>query len=144
MRRRRIPETPMIQITSMLDMFTIILVFLLNFLDPTAAPQDGISLPRSQSSAEIPSGVVLTVTLQEIRVADRRIATLGADAILPPDVDLAAELSGFVPTSNVGKEATLVVQMDRAVPYGLVSDVLRAAGSAGFSQFRFVVLHAAG
>lgn len=143
-RRRRVEATPMIQIASMLDMFTILLVFLLNFLDPSTPSEQEVALPRSTTVAEVPQGVVVTVTTRDVRVAGRVLATFDPGPVLPANVDLAEELAAFVPTSTDGKEMPLVVQVDRALPYGVVSDVLRAAGTAGFSQFRFVVLHGSG
>lgn len=164
-RRRRIPPTPMLPVTSMMDMFVIILVFLLNFLDPAAAPEVEIALPKSHAEAATEAGRVLTISRDQIRVDGERVMTLalrdGAPAL--PDgtarqgrridplyehlVDVAPPI--LVAPSGAGQEnraseAVLRVECDKGVPFSLLGDVLFTAGQAGYDQFRFVVISEAG
>jgi biopolymer transport protein ExbD len=148
--------------TSMMDMFTLILVFLLNFLDPDAAPETDVALPTTRSTAPVGTGPTLTVTPQDIRVGDERVVTLdssGGAPALPASVprtgrridvlyerlQRAAESSTPATVTPVkdekgGSEPLLVVQCDKGVPFSLLGDVLYTAGQAGFGQFRFAAV----
>ncbi len=148
-RRRRIAATPMVQITSMLDMFTILLVFLLNFLDPSRPPdEDALRLPPSSASVTVAPGPTLVVTPDGVRVAGRLITALAPGPSLPSEDGRALEevqraLEAIRPQDGAA-EVTLVVQVDRSVTYGIVASLLATARAAGFDGFRFVVLHEAG
>lgn len=139
----------MIQITSMLDMFTILLVFLLNFLDPSRPPdEDALRLAPSSATAPVVPGPTIIVTPDGIRVGERRVASLDPGASLPSDDgrtldEVQRALEALQPDADA-KDATLVVQVDRSVPYGVVAALLVRARSAGFDGFRFVVLHESG
>ena len=144
-RRRRIVDTPPLLITSMLDMFTIILVFLITFLDPEAiAETDGVKLaPASGAATGAREGEVrFVVDDARFLVGDAEVARWSGDA---PNADvltavedsLRRALPGFV---DDDKPARLLVVVDRQVPWSALSPALGAAERAGFSDFRFVVV----
>lgn len=141
-------------ITSMLDMFTIILLFLLNFLDPGAA--DGaVELPHASIEGATTSGVVMTVAPDRVvvdgvevarvsngRLSDDAASAEAAHARIRERLGAAADAAR---KANDGAElgasnATLSVQADRVVPYRLVAELLSDARGAGFTQFRFLVI----
>lgn len=163
--RRRVPPTPMVAVTSMMDMFTIILVFLLNFLDPAASPSDDLQLPASTTDAPATEGRTLTVGPKGIQVEGDVLIPLvaGVGGLALPEgtsregrtiVPLYERLSALAPieaapSSEGGPEKTasdaaLRIECDRGVPFSLLGDVLFTAGQAGFDQFRFVVIDEAG
>ncbi|MFZ5475779.1 MAG: ExbD/TolR family protein [Myxococcota bacterium] len=137
--RRRIPATPMVTVTSMMDMFTIILVFLLNFLDPTQQQAAELALPTSRATEAAPSdAVTLTVSRDAVLVAGQHVAGASEAGL---DEAARAALEGALETARSrSKDATLRVAADKAVPYRVLVAALRAAGDAGFEQYSFVVI----
>jgi len=85
-RRAAEPEINFLNITAMMDMMTIILVFLLKSLSNSVAslPQsDDLKLPKSILTAEIdgqPEGIALVVSKSQIIAADAVICPVPADA----------------------------------------------------------------
>jgi biopolymer transport protein ExbD len=134
-------------ITSMMDMFTIILVFLLNFFDPRTQAESALELPPSASAEEVDKGVILTVSRDAVSVSGQRVLVLN-DGQLPQDVTRegrrieAVFLSLSRAREAVGETAPpLVVQCDRNTSFALLGDILYSAGVAGWSQYRFVVVN---
>ncbi len=158
-RRPRVPVSAPFMITSMLDMFTIILVFLLNFLDPANESDADIALPEAAVDVAVGEGTVLTVTRDRVLVDGVEVLRL-VDGRLPSDtprtgrrIDLvherlaaaanAAAVSGKKAEGEAAN-AALAVHCDRAVPFSVLGELLYTAGQAGFGQFRFVVISDAG
>jgi biopolymer transport protein ExbD len=141
-------------ITSMLDMFTIILLFLLNFLDPSAT-DTGVELPHAAVQTPTAGSVVLTVATDRVAVDGVDVSAV-ANGRLSGDADGAeaaharvrerlAAAANRARKPGEGTElgagnAVLSVQADRAVPYRLLAELLSDAREAGFGQFRFVVV----
>jgi biopolymer transport protein ExbD len=137
-RRRRITPANMLPITSMLDMFTIILVFLLNFLDPDKDTAAIVELPPTTIRSESKGEALLVIAAGEVLLgpagAQRRVAA-------PPGaLDTEALGSGLEALRGAfpAEQPPLVVAVDRSVPWKRVAEVLRAASDAGFGDFRFV------
>jgi biopolymer transport protein ExbD len=138
-RSRRIVPAPMVPITSMLDMFTIILVFLINFLDPEQDSAAAIELPQTVLSVKGKGEALLVVARTEVRVgpagAQRVVATtpeLDVDAL---DAALDA-LRDALPSES----PVLVVAVDKGVTWQAASDVLARASASGFGDFSFVAV----
>jgi biopolymer transport protein ExbD len=146
-------------LTSMTDMFTMILIFLLTFVDPTTQNADGVTLPAGTSQQAPEKGVSLTVTPDKVLVEGREVLQLEAGA-LPSGtartgrrIDavyerLAAAASALPaspgPPEQGGSNAVLLVAADRGVPFSVLGELLYTAGQAGFGQFRFVVISTPG
>ena len=143
----------------MMDMFTIILVFLLNFLDPTNPPSGEVLLPSGRSVEGVDAGVLLTVTPERILVAGEEVMRLEAGALpagaartggrldrLYERLAEAGEARAALDSQqkDSASNAVLVVQCDRTVPFSLLGELLYTAGQAGFGQFRFVVISTPG
>lgn len=141
-RERRIQAASDLTITSMVDMFTMILTFLLNFVDPSMGDEGLLSLPTARATAAPLEGVTVTVTSADIRVAGAVVTPLVQGA-LPADV--AREGALIVPLVDAlrgpggSDEVPLVLECDRRAPFSLVGAVLQSARAAGFTHYRFVV-----
>ncbi len=164
------PEVNFLNITAMLDIMTIILVFLLKSLGESSAsvPQsDDLQLPVSVLKSE-PSqnGVVVTVTKSQILVGDNKVVSLpsresvtqsGVGAINkrngPNDlyiVPLGAALQSARKTDKLirqrkgldpnGSEAIIIA--DKTTPYRLIQEVVFTLGQSEFSKFHLMVIQA--
>jgi len=162
---RRVPEAEDIgylNITPMLDMMTIILVF---FLKSFSVSTENISLsedlmpPQSTSSIKAHQAVAVTLTRNSILVESDPVA-----AVKNGEVDSSIKRdgqSGYLinPLLNqLQKHATrlkkiekmtrgkmkfkgeLVLVADQTTPYRLISEVLYTAGQAEFAKYRLMVI----
>jgi biopolymer transport protein ExbD len=163
--RRRIPEpedVSFLNITAMMDMMTIILVFFLkNFSVSTSNVNIGaeLSLPGSTTQIGAHQAVSITVTTRAILVEEEPVATVkqgAVDASIKRDgphgyfiTPLYEALSKhatrlkLIESRSQGKQpfsGEIVVMCDKGTPYRLVSEILYTAGQAEFSRYRLVVI----
>ncbi len=88
-----------LNITSMTDMFTILLVFLLQTYSTAeiqVAPETGQALPISNSDSNPIAALQVSVTRSELKVGDRVIASLKNDNFVSKDID-AHDINFIVP-----------------------------------------------
>ncbi|WP_437491313.1 ExbD/TolR family protein [Sorangium sp. So ce1014] len=169
-RNRREPEIDFLNITAMLDLMTIILVFLLKSVGSSAAsiPQSkDLTLPKSVMQSE-PSqeGVVVIVSKSQILVGEdptpivvlpnrEQLAQSGVDAKYkrsgPNDlyvVPLANALSHARETDKAIRAAKgldpssseAVIVADATTPYRLLIEVLFTLGQSEFGKYHLMVL----
>jgi biopolymer transport protein ExbD len=169
-RNRREPEIDFLNITAMLDLMTIILVFLLKSVGSSAAsiPQSkDLTLPKSVMQAE-PSqeGVVVIVSKSQILVGEdptpivmlpnrEQLAQSGVDAKYkrsgPNDlyiVPLANALSHARETDKAIRAAKgldpssseAIIVADATTPYRLLIEVLFTLGQSEFGKYHLMVL----
>ncbi|WP_434047394.1 MULTISPECIES: ExbD/TolR family protein [Sorangium] len=169
-RNRREPEIDFLNITAMLDLMTIILVFLLKSVGSSAAsiPQSkDLTLPKSVMQSE-PSqeGVVVIVSKSQILVGEdptpivvlpnrEQLAQSGVDAKYkrsgPNDlyiVPLANALSHARETDKAIRAAKgldpssseAIIVADATTPYRLLIEVLFTLGQSEFGKYHLMVL----
>jgi biopolymer transport protein ExbD len=162
------PDINFLNITAMLDIMTIILVFLLKSLGESSAaiPQsDDLQLPASfiqtQPSQE---GVVVTVSKTQILVGDDRILTLpGRQSLAQTGVGARNKRSGpndlyIVPLGNAlqaarktdklirtakGLDTSMseaIIIADKTTPYRLLIEVLYTLGQNEFGKYHLMVI----
>jgi len=144
-RRRRVEANASLTITSMMDMFVIILLFLLVFFDPDAQPDPLFQLPASTATAPQSRGTSIRVKRDGIEVDGRHVLDLTAGELRGAARDgrrIVAVEGALAAARNsaAGEEAALRVECDKAVPWATLGDVLATAAAAGFDQYRLVVL----
>ena len=162
------PEINFLNITAMLDIMTIILVFLLKTLGESTAsvPQsDDLRIPTSVISSQ-PSqeGVVVTVSKSQILVGDEKIMGLPSrQSLAQSGVGAQYKRSGpndlyIVPLGNAlqsarktdklvrmakGQDATsseAIIIADNTTPYRLFIEVLFTLGQNEFGKYHLMVM----
>jgi biopolymer transport protein ExbD len=153
-------EIEELNITPMLDMMTIILVFLLKTYNTSAvavAISPELTPPASSTTLDPAETTTVTITSSEITVGDRPAVRLTdwqvpADAVDPkaplviaPVLDLLkreVDRQKYIGRWNkdVQFEGMLSIVGDRQVPYKLLFSVLATAGQAEMGNYKFVVL----
>lgn len=162
------PEINFLNITAMLDIMTIILVFLLKNLGETSAsvPQsDDLRIPASVMKKQ-PSdeGVVVTVSKSQILVGDSQVLKLpGRESMVQSGVGASNKRSGpndlyIVPLGNAlqaarkldravrqakGQDPTFseaIVIADKTTPYRLLIEVFNTLGEHEFAKFHLMVI----
>jgi biopolymer transport protein ExbD len=161
-------EVNFLNITAMLDMMTIILVFLLKSLGESSAsvPQnDDLRLPKSIIQAQ-PSGegVVVTVSKSQLLVGDKKVLELpGRESLAQTGVGAQEKRSGpndvyIVKLGNAlqsarkldrkvreakGLDASTseaIIVADGSTPYRLLIEVLFTLGSSEFGKYHLMVM----
>lgn len=162
------PEINFLNITAMLDIMTIILVFLLKTLGESSAavPQsDDLRLPNSVIKTQPhQEGVVVTVSKTQILVGDDKVMTLpGRESTAQTGVGARYKRSGpndlfIVPLGNALQAARktdiavrrakgldpssseAIIIADRTTPYRLFIEVLFTLGQSEFGKYHLMVI----
>ncbi|QSQ16225.1 ExbD/TolR family protein [Myxococcus landrumensis] len=150
-------EIKELNITAMMDMMTILLVFLLkSFASSSAAvtASEDVRPPISTTRATPRDTVAVTITPKSILVGEREVLrlkdgqlptqALQGRLVLPLDAQLKKEVEKLKyiaernPQAPFSKELSVIA--DRKVPYDMLLSVLYTAGQNELENYRFVVL----
>ena len=141
-----------LRITSLMDVMTIMLLFLLKTYSVSGAlmkPAEGVDLPSSTVVAEPVKVLGLIITQEgvfdDVAVQERHlledVEALNDDSILE-----LANLSSYLHSvqernRHLGREEkrVLTIQGDRLIPYRWVLKVIDTCSGAGFEKIDFVV-----
>jgi biopolymer transport protein ExbD len=143
-----------LSIASMTDMFTLLLVFLLqNFATSSVEikPQQNLALPSSNSYKNPILSVQISVSTDDIKVNDKLVARIQNRDIASADVDpqdtnfiqpLFKELQAIALDPNVKKDEKnqIMLQADQNLPYQTLRKVMYTASMAGFPQVKLVTV----
>lgn len=143
-----------LQLTSLLDMFTIILVFLLVSFqaeDKDFVLHSGLQLPVSSAQNPAKTAVNVAVAMDGVYVEGKRIYKLEeggklkakpAEARHVPAVTKAVSKAWEIKEQQPDFESddrVVVIQSDKGMPYQTLHTVMRSAALAGFFRFRMIV-----
>jgi biopolymer transport protein ExbD len=149
-----------LNITPMMDMMTIILVFLLKTFSSSTSTitfDQNLQVPKSTTQLRPKEAVSVTITKKIVLVEGDAIAPINAGKVDPavkrdgengyyitPLVEIlekhsrkekkVAELTGQK------FEAQLMLVADQTTPYRLLTEVLYSCGQAGYANYRLLVL----
>ncbi|HEU4406536.1 MAG TPA: biopolymer transporter ExbD [Polyangiaceae bacterium] len=172
-RNAREPEIDFLNITAMMDMMTIILVFLLKSMTTSnAAPSQGqdLTLPKSVMVGQPKEdGVVVTISKTQILVGNDANTTIrlpGREALAQSGVEaiykrggpndlyitrLGEALRHFRETDlkirrqkGLDDKSEAVIIADATTPYRLLLEVLYTLGQSEFGKFHMLVLSGSG
>lgn len=140
-----------LNITSMTDMFTILLVFLLQtFASGEIAidPVTGVRLPTSTTEKNPVDGVKISISATELKLDQLKVADVQGNAIAKAAMDpndsnfikpLFDELQKFNKThEKLAKTGKVLFQADQALPYATLRKVMYTASMAGFPNLKLV------
>lgn len=151
-RARQRRKTPVaLNLVSLMDIFTILVFFLLvNSTNVQLPNSDSVKLPQASAEKLPEETIVVAISADEIIVQGRRVATisevmLDTNPLIPGlhselkrlasrKLLVAEELQGDKPLTVVG---------DRDLPYALLKKILRTAMAAEFGQVSLAVVRKA-
>jgi biopolymer transport protein ExbD len=141
----------------MMDMFTIILVFLIfsfSSQDQNLKLDPDISLPESTAAIEFKWAINVNLTPTELRVEGNAIAKVKKGKFAGVKID--KEKKRVMPLYNLlkkfkeiesqekvnptGDETVISFQADKNLPFEVLDLVMKTSAQAGYPNFRFVVL----
>lgn len=150
-------EIKELNITAMMDLMTIILVFLIKSFTSssvTITASEDVRPPLSTTRVVPKDTIAITVTPKSIMVGDKKKVELSnmnvkageisGKLILPLDAALKKEVEKLKyiaernPNAPFNKEVSIIG--DKRISYDLLSSVLYTAGQNELENFRFIVL----
>jgi biopolymer transport protein ExbD len=153
-KKKKLSEDMSLQITSMADIFMILLVFLLKSYSTSLtnmSPSQGVKLPVAESSGVIKDTLKLEISASAITVDNNAVVTMNAFNIRPAsqlnDAGIPMKLYKVLfderkrhPVPNM--DTNLLVMADEHTPYSVLKAVLATAAGAGFVDLQLVVVEA--
>lgn len=140
-----------LQLTSLLDMFTIILVFLMVSFqsnDEDFVLHAGVMLPASSAKSPFKPGVNMAITHEAVFVDGKKIYPLLKGGKVTDEAFDAGKVDQIVDAIDTtwkkqkkekGAEQIVLMQADRGLPYRTIHLVMKSAAHAGFYRFRLAV-----
>ncbi len=150
-------EIKELNITAMMDMMTILLVFLLKSFSSSSVAvtaSEDVRPPVSSTQLTPKDTVAVTITPKNILVGDKEVVrltngavpadqlqgrlVLGLDAQLKKEVEKLKYIAERNPSAPFNRELSVIG--DKKIPYDLLLTVLYTAGQNELENYRFVVL----
>jgi biopolymer transport protein ExbD len=160
--RERAGEIKELNIVAMMDMMTIILVFLLKSYQASAInvnmSQD-LAIPASSTQLHPQENITVTVSLKEVAVNDRKVLQVDG-GVIPVAAKEGARADAFYVgvvydalkrevdkqkyIAQYNKDAPFTgrvnVVADKKIPYRTLMEILYTAGQAELGEYKFMVL----
>ena len=140
-----------LNITSMTDMFTILLVFLLQSFaagEIHIDPVSGLRLPSSNSEKNPVNGVKISASPTEIKVDQLTVAGITDNQIVqsaidPSDSQFIKPLFDELMKVNkadekLAKTGKILLQADQNLPYATLRKIMYTASMAGFPNLKLI------
>lgn len=148
--RRKFDDVKGLSITSLMDVLTIILVFLIKNVSTeatTIAAEKGMTFPSTITNDELmkKAGTVpIKLFLDKILVGNESLP-FGTPQELYTDNQKRANIFEYLEMEattiiNSGNEPCLVVQADEFLPCDYISEIVKVSTSAGFTNIYFATL----
>lgn len=157
---KRIPSGFKLQITSMVDMFVIILVFLIKSYSTSPvnpSMSDNLVLPSSTSFVNPEDVLKLVVAKDGIFVEDKRVVEFKDGQLTAADIDRAdpqfiaslfkeldekAKKTQGIAEKNetVEFEGKVLMQADKDLPYDMLKKVMYTSMLAGYAEMKLAVV----
>lgn len=156
-RKRYTPEVNkktalMVNVTSLTDMFTVILVFLLqtyNTSEVQLEPPPDLRMPTSQSEGVLTQGLEMTLSKESLSIGKEVLAQVNGKDFASGDKD--PKDPNFIPalfkslektsketTVKAVKDGQILLIADRELPYAVIKKVMYTASMAGFPQVKLI------
>jgi biopolymer transport protein ExbD len=150
-------STFQLNITSMTDMFTLLLVFLLQNFSTSSVqidPVKNLALPTSNSYKNPVDILQVSVSLDEVKVLDKIVAKILDRNIASADIDpqdsnfilpLFKELQEKAKDPKAKKtededNGQIILQADKSLPYQTLRKIMYTASMAGFPHVKLITV----
>jgi biopolymer transport protein ExbD len=144
------PKVSRLNLTSLMDVFTILVFFLVMNSGPTEildAPND-LVLPESVVDAKPSETVVINVGKEEVLVQGQPVARI-ADILalgggdIEPIMARLAELQGRViglRTQAVAESTAVTILADKSIPFSVVKQIMSTCTAQGYTRISLAVI----
>jgi biopolymer transport protein ExbD len=141
------------QITSLVDMMTVLVVFLLKSFSAEGdiiTPSKGLTLPLSTAKKKAEMAFKVSLTTNNLLVEGTPIATIeglskGEDLSIPELAQLLDERRKSTEkialnSTSITFKGDVLIEADRKVQFKILQRVMYTCGQSGFSNFTLLVL----
>ena len=156
-RTQRTPRSfkpPKLNITSMMDMFTILLIFLLFSFssEPELVGLDkDMQLPKSTSKTDFQDTIKLVLSQSTLKMGDEVVAHIEDNVIVGLDPENLKSSGLYIRLSHRSENRQqndlkqegprpILLLCDRRLPFKTINQITKTAALAGFPNFQFAVL----
>jgi biopolymer transport protein ExbD len=149
-KKKKQSEDVSLQITSMADVFTILLVFLLKSFSTDVSkitPHESLVLPGAQISSPLTESLKLEVSKSLILFDDKPVTELTQFSFDPSDLETNGTPRSLntVLIQQKRKDARqrypqLMILADQDTPFSTIKKVLSSASNSGYEDFKLVVV----
>jgi biopolymer transport protein ExbD len=147
-RRNRNQTTLDMNLVSLIDVFTILIFFLLSNsggMEVLPSPK-AVLLPESVSQTDPRDTVVVVVSASEILVGGRKVANVAdvlaqAEDLIGPlkaELDLQSQRQ-VIRKENEAQSKRLTIMGDKEIPYRLLRKIMATSAQANYSDVSFAV-----
>ena len=129
-----------LMLTSLIDAFSILVVYLLMFFSNTGAMtyvNSEIELPKASTLERLDRYSIIQIKKEGYFIEEKRIEEAN---LLPFLVDLKKSLVQNIHTNDTSQSETITIQADKKIKYSQLSSIIQACSHAGFSEIKFAVL----
>jgi biopolymer transport protein ExbD len=160
--RQRAGEIKELNIVAMMDMMTILLVFLLKSYQASTLSvnqHEGLTIPVSSTQLVPQENISITVSMNEVAVNDRQVVQMQG-GVIPPSYKEGGRAEAFYVGSvfealkkevdkqkyiaqynkNAPFSGRINVVADRKITYRTLMEVLYTAGQAELGEYKFMVM----
>ncbi len=145
--RQRKAQVAQLSLTSLMDIFTILVFFLLvSSQNPVQLPSlKNLSLPTSNSSDQADNSLTLVITNTQVLMNDKPIMQLNPDGdqdFAPLAQALAAQRVHYQPKQMVNGqgERNVMIFGDQKLPYATLRQIMAVCSQQEFGRISFAVL----
>ncbi len=153
LKRRKTTEAIKPQMTSLVDVLTVLVFFLLKNFSTEGdilTPSKNLELPVSTAIARPEKVLTISISRENILADGQAIASVGEEAARK-DINIPALAEWLIEQrknteeiaqydANVSFKGDLVIQGDKQIPYWLLQKVLHTCGENGYGSFSLAVL----
>ena len=147
-RKERNKQQLDLNLVSLIDIFTILIFFLLSSATEveTLPNSRGVKLPESTADTFPKETIVVSISGSEIVVGGRKVADVAA--VLKADGDVIPELKAelellskrqVIREKNQALKAAITIMGDKDIPYRLLRKVMVTSARANFTDVSFAV-----
>ena len=150
-KKKRSNQEMVLSITSMADIFTILLVFLLKSFSTgvsTISPGDSIVLPEVDKADPVVDTLKMQISPFSVVIDDKTVLNLNQFQFKASDLDskglpsaLSAVLREQRNRDTLKKFPKILVLADEEMPYSTLKRLLASANEAGFIDYKLVVVN---
>lgn len=145
-----------LNMTSLIDMFTCLLAFLLKSFSAEGAlvtPTKGLELPQSIATERAKPGLTIAIGQGQVQVEGTAVANTDelvkaeyqalADTPMFADLQKRAEAARKMEKFGTKFEGEVIIQGDKEVPFGALFKVMWICAGNGYGKMRLVVVSSA-
>lgn len=140
----KFPLQTALNLVSLMDIFTILLLFLLVNVSPSGEEEampvpDIVQLPASSATIKPEPTITVFITTNDIILGDKKIAKV-QDVLNSGDSSIKGLETGLTSDKDTKSAKKIIIMGDKTIPFILLKKVMNTCSRAGYSNITLAVL----